>query len=90
MPTELKYNGSRLIPAPLITIEQVKNVGADGTILGNVFTITANGKLVAFKGSPNSSGSFYTGTDYPPDETITDSSRLGIIVTGKQIGRAHV
>lgn len=83
------YDGKRLIPAPLVTVAKEYQTAADGTKVGSLFGITLNGTIVAYKGSPDSSGNFYTGGgNYPPDgrddptynETINNDSRLTAIL----------
>lgn len=76
MPTQVTYNGKRLIPAPQVAVQKTYQKTGDGTIVGSLFELTINGTLVAFKGSPNSEGTFYTGGDYPSDESIDSESRL--------------
>jgi hypothetical protein len=80
MPTRVQYDGKRLIPAPTVDVQRNFNLSADGTILGTSFTITLNGTMIAYKGSPDSSGTLWTAGGYPPDETITHDSRLGSII----------
>lgn len=79
----LTYNGERIIPAPFASISREAIARDDGILLGHTYSITLKGKLVAYKGSPNSSGTFWNQSGYPPDETslITETdSRLGAIL----------
>lgn len=75
------YNGFSIVPAPLVDrqIEKVKS--RSGTTLGYRQTMTLSGKLVAYKGSPNSSGAFSAN---PADENIASDGRLGSILTKQQ------
>lgn len=74
--TRCIYNNKRIIPAPLITIN--KNYSrVNGTKVGSLFNINIAGVVVAYKGSPSSSGVFWTVGGYPTDEIITSDSRLG-------------
>jgi hypothetical protein len=74
------YDSKKIIPAPLVAIEKTYNRNQAGDILGTTFTLTVNGTLLAFKGSPTSSGTFHTGTGYPADETIGANSRLAALL----------
>lgn len=66
------YNSKPITPAPLVTIKPVNEKLADGRNKRKYFEITLNGKMHAFKGSPNSAGAFGANAD----ETITMDSRL--------------
>lgn len=73
------YNGKRLIPCPLVTLSKNYQRTDDGQLIGTSWTGTINGTIVTHKGSPNSSGTFWTLGGYPADETVGDTSKLGII-----------
>ena len=75
------YNGNLLIPAPFVTIGKRYDKAEDGSSIGSRYSITLHGKISAWKGSPNSTGVFWTsgGGTYPPDESIGDAYRLGAI-----------
>ncbi len=75
----LSYDGKAIIPAPFFS-SQKTSVEAAGQKLDGFLTITLKGKLVAYKGSPNSSGVFWDQPDYPPDETLADNQRLHSIL----------
>lgn len=77
--THVMYNGKRLIPAPLVSITKDYQKSGDGTKIGSNFTLTITGTVVAFKGSPTSTGSFWQSSGYPPDENIDSDSRLSAI-----------
>lgn len=74
--THCLYNGSRLIPAPFVNI--TKNIVRDGSggKIGTTFNLNIRGTLVAYKGSPTSTGTFHTTSGYPADENIVADSRL--------------
>lgn len=73
--SSVSYRGYRLVPAPFFTIEKQYNTTADGKILGSLFNISILGKMVSWKGSPTSSGTFWNLGGFPPDETsIRDDS----------------
>lgn len=76
------YNGNQIIPAPFAAVKKQYQFADNGTKIGHVWLITLKGKLVPGKGSPDSSGNFWTngGGTYPPDETITDSTRLSSLL----------
>lgn len=80
----LIYNGKKIIPAPLVSIKRASDVTEDGKEIGQTYTITLTGQLVAYKGSPDSSGVFWTNTGYPPDEVVTSDSRLTAILRKQQ------
>jgi hypothetical protein len=73
------YDGQRLIPAPLVNITKSYQTTEDGTQVGSEFALTIQGTIVAYKGSPTSSGTFHTAGGYPADEVITTDSRLAAI-----------
>ena len=72
------YNAQMIIPGPLIDIQKRIRRSEAGQMLGQYFSIQAKGKLMAWKGSPTSSGSFWTGSYLPGpnDENIPSTSRL--------------
>jgi hypothetical protein len=72
----IKYNGSKLIPAPFVGIQKTYQKTADGSKVGSLFTLDIQGKLLNCKGSPTSSGTFWTVAGYPPDESLTTSQSL--------------
>lgn len=73
------YNGKRIIPAPLVNISKSYQKSGNGEIIGKTYSLTLTGTLVAWMGSPSSSGIFYTGSDYPDNEAVADANRLGAI-----------
>lgn len=75
------YNGSAIIPAPFIEYDKEAVEDESGKAISAVYNITVHGKLTADKGSPNSSGTFWTSSGYPPDENILADSRLTSIAT---------
>lgn len=67
------YNGSRLIPAPQVSIVKTYNKTEADEKLGTLFSIQLRGQLVPHKGSPSGNGAFHTDElSYPPDDTFTD------------------
>lgn len=73
------YNGKRLIPCPLITLNKTFNRLDDGTLLGSTWEGTINGKIVTHMGSPNKNKVFWTLGGFPPDDTVTTDEKLGVI-----------
>jgi hypothetical protein len=76
----VSYRGSKLQPAPLIEINEVFQKTPNGEVLGKTYTINVIGKIVSYKGSPTSSGTFNTGVGYLADENVADNARLGAIL----------
>lgn len=74
------YDSKKIIPAPFIAISKKTNRDDSGKPLGQTYQITVHGKLTAEKGSPNSSGVFWTASGYPADESIAADSRLTAIL----------
>ena len=74
--SRVTYDDSRLIPSPLTNINKTYTKTSDGSIIGKIYNITLNGTLIAFKGSPDSSGVWWQAGGYPPDEVIGADSRL--------------
>jgi hypothetical protein len=70
------YNSKRLIPAPIVNVAKEYQSLPDGTKVGSQFVLTITGTGVAFKGSPNSLGEFWTVGGFPPDEIHVANSRL--------------
>lgn len=74
------YDSKRLIPAPFVSIEKQYTKTNDGTIIGKIFQITIIGTLVAYMGSPSSTGTWHTSGGYPDDEAIDSNSRLAALL----------
>ncbi len=75
----VSYNSQKIIPAPFARIGRVYNRAGDLKRLNAVFTVVLSGKLMAWKGSPDSSGIFHTTSGYPADEDILHDLRLAAI-----------
>ena len=73
------YDGKRIIPAPLVTISKSYQKSGDGEIIGKTYSLTLSGTIVAYMGSPDSDGTFWEASGYPPDENIDSDSHLGSI-----------
>jgi hypothetical protein len=75
----VQYDSKKIIPAPFISIKK----GTERTPAGQkkriVYNITASSKIVAFKGSPTASGTFWTAGGYPPDESVLADARLAAL-----------
>lgn len=74
--SRVQYDGKRLIPAPLVSVSKTYAKTGDGEIVGKLYTLTLRGTIVAWKGSPDSTGTFHTAGGYPADEVIDGDSRL--------------
>ena len=74
------YNNKKIIPAPLPTIKPTFLKNEQGEIVGTQFDITLMGKMMAWRGSPTSSGTFWTVSGYPADETIAQDSKLTALI----------
>ncbi len=74
------FDSNKIIPGPFATISKEVERRADGTPTRSQFVITLKGTIVAYMGSPNSSGTFWNASGYPPDESIADISRLKAIL----------
>lgn len=71
------YNSKPIVPAPLADITKEYVRSNDGSVIGQLFVITLSNELVAYRGSPSSSGTFGINN---PDENIGASSRLAAIL----------
>ena len=78
------YQGKKLIPAPFVSISKEYHLTDDGKQIGTLYNISVKGTLVAFKGSPDSDGAFWTQPGYPPDETLIDTQRLPSLLRKQQ------
>jgi hypothetical protein len=78
------YDGKRLIPAPFVSFVKQMQTTADGTKVGNLWDLSINGTVVAFMGSPDSGGVFWTAAGYPPDQTVISDARLGSLFRKKE------
>lgn len=74
------YDGKRLIPAPLVTINKTYTKSGNGDIIGKLYNLTITGTIVAHMGSPNSLGVFHEAGGYPADEVVSSDERLKAIM----------
>jgi hypothetical protein len=72
------YSGKKIIPGPFVTISK-NYIESGGYLIGQTYQIKIIGKIVAYKGSPDSTGAFHTAPGYPADEVISGDSRLAAI-----------
>jgi len=86
--SSVTYDGKKLIPAPFINInkEYIKNGSLD--TIGTTYKISVIGTLFAYKGSPDSSGTFWQNTGYPPDESILTNARLNALLRKQEALRS--
>jgi len=78
--TQVLYDGKRIIPAVSLNYSRNFEQSPDGRIIGQVYNVNFSSVIFADKGSPSSSGTFWTTNDYPADENIADSERLSSIL----------
>lgn len=78
--TTFSYDGKKIIPAPRLSLSKVILRTADGEKLGAYWEGSIVGELVAFAGSPDSDGDFWTNTGYPANENIVTNGRLGSLL----------
>jgi hypothetical protein len=76
----VSYNSKKIIPAPLVSIQKSYQRTGDGTKIGKIYSITVQGTLLSWKGSPNSEGTLWDQAGYPPDESVDHDARLGAIL----------
>lgn len=74
------YDGKAIVPAPLCSITKEYLRASDGNVIGKVFNISLSNEIVAWCGSPTSSGTWQTTSTPLPNENIGTSSRLGAIL----------
>lgn len=74
------YNDKAIIPSPYVSFSKQYQIDNVGKHIGVLWNIVLKGKLSAYKGSPNSTGVFQTGTGQPADENIPELSRLASIL----------
>ena len=72
----IKYDGNKIIPAPLVGFERGFNQLTNGQIIGQTYTVTVTGTSVPYMGSPTSSGTFHTIAGYPDNEIVLSANRL--------------
>jgi len=68
------YDNKKIIPVQHISIEKEYLLTGAGKLKRPTFNITAKGTLVAFKGSPDGDGVFWTSSGYPPDTSLVIAS----------------
>lgn len=77
------YDNKKIIPAPLVSINKEYNRNSSQNKISANFNLQITGTLIAWKGSPDSTESFWTTTGYPPDENtvfVTHDNRLEAIL----------
>jgi hypothetical protein len=62
-----------------VSINKTYQKSGNGEIIGKVYSISVIGTIVAYMGSPTSSGTFWTSGGYPADESIGTDSRLASV-----------
>jgi len=81
-PTAIIYDGKRLIPAPKLTFSRQHRRSGDQSAIGTEHQVTLSGDLAGCKGWDFSGGSpeFYTGNDYPADQSYTTCDAFSNLV----------
>lgn len=74
------YNDKAIIPAPFVDLTKSFDTSEDGAIIGSTFAITLKGTLMADRGSPTSSGTFWGPSGYPPDESIVQEKQMASLL----------
>lgn len=74
------YDSKKIIPAPFASISKEYQRTNSGQKIGSTFSITLQGTIVAFMGSPNSLEELWDQPDYPESEEITHDSRLAAVL----------
>jgi hypothetical protein len=80
----IQYDSKKIIPAPFVSISKEYLRSTDSHKVGANFTLTANGKLFACKGSPMATGGFWEIGGYPPDSTPSNNEKFKIILNKQQ------
>jgi len=78
--SRVHYDGNLLQPAPFVSVSKQFQKSENGESVGTLFNLTIQGTIVAFKGSPDSAGDFWTVSGSPADETIAANARLKAII----------
>lgn len=78
--TQALYDGKRIIPFLRMEYSRNFNQLDNGEIIGQTYNVSISSVITADKGSPNSSGVFWTANDYPPDEVLSSDARLSSIL----------
>lgn len=81
------YASKLIQPVQTISISKRYDTTPAGDIIGKVFTIQVNGTLVSYKGSPNSSGGFWTSSGSPSDESLTEEEKFASILRKQEAMR---
>lgn len=79
----VSYDNRKIIPVEFVTTSREPVERGDGGVLGDRVNIALKGRLVAHRGSPTSSGTWWTTSGYPPDEVVPEESRLGSLLRKK-------
>lgn len=76
----INYAGNAIIPAGYLNIEKQFERTEDGRLKRRTYAITLKGTIVPDRGSPDSTGAFWTGSGYPSNETLTTDEWLAAIL----------
>jgi hypothetical protein len=67
-------DGRKLIPAPRVEFARRHERSPDGTSRRSSVSVKITGQILAFAGSPDNTGAFWTGAGYPPDPPAAEWS----------------
>jgi hypothetical protein len=76
----VSYNSKKIIPAPFVSFSKEYQKRGDNKVISSLYQFTIKGTILPDRGSPDSSGVFYTGSGYPSDESLTDDQKMGSIL----------
>lgn len=70
----VSYDGKKIVPGPFVALTRDIQRSADGTARNYGWKIVVKGKVAAWMGSPDNTGTFWQGSGYPPDPSILDAA----------------
>lgn len=80
----VSYDSKKIIPIETANVNRELIRSEDDTIIGKLYNITLKGRILAYKGSPTSSGTWWETTGYPPDENIDADNRLRSLLNKRE------
>lgn len=89
------YGSKAIVPAPLVVITKDYVKTGDGTKIGVLYTISLDGFILPFRGSPNGTfvspeDAFWTLSGAPPDESFGDNDTAFSSLIKKQEALRHL
>lgn len=83
----LYINGKRLVPAPLLSINQNINFSDDGRPLSHSYGLQLKGTLLPNKGSPFSTGWVLNDSDPPTESFVTEAEQHNSLLKKQELLR---